>query len=309
MTQALSTCHAAQSRVATRPRPTTWRSSRCLHRLQAAAKKKPDADKNEPLSVSQVAEQLMRDPESAARLQRMSEAAQRVAALQAESARLAQAMSEAEADQAADAEQRERRARSAGAALIAEAEVAAAEKLLQAAQLQAQAAEYNKSKWASDASEDAERLQSAKAAAAAGAAGAIASLPLVASGSSGGGAALLALATAGVASALLGVTYRYAVRQDTTNVQLKAGVVAAFGLVRGLGQASSILTSDSAGSVAGLDLSLEAVGTAGLVLGQCMLVAAFAATAVEVGMQQGLVKAFGAPDEAVDPGSSDTKSQ
>lgn len=95
----------------------------------------------------------MRDPESAARLQRMSEAAQRVAALQAESARLAQAMSEAEADQAADAEQRERRARSAGAALIAEAEVAAAEKLLQAAQLQAQAAEYNKSKWASDASE------------------------------------------------------------------------------------------------------------------------------------------------------------
>ena len=73
-------------------------------------------------------------------------------------------------------------------------------------------------------------------------------------------------------------------------------MVAAFGLVRGLGEVSATL-APSGGSgelVAGLDLSLQAVGSAGLALGQCMLAAAFAATAVELGMQRGLVKPFGA---------------
>lgn len=74
-------------------------------------------------------------------------------------------------------------------------------------------------------------------------------------------------------------------------------MVAAFGLVRGLGEASAVLApsgSSSADLVAGLDLSLPALGAAGLALGQCMLAAAFAATAVELGMQRGLVKPFGA---------------
>lgn len=75
-------------------------------------------------------------------------------------------------------------------------------------------------------------------------------------------------------------------------------MVAAFGLARGLGQASGILAPSGSGSsgdlVAGLDLSVAALGGAGLALGQCMLAAAFAATAVEVGMQQGFVKPFGA---------------
>lgn len=77
---------------------------------------------------------------------------------------------------------------------------------------------------------------------------------------------------------------------------LQAGVVAAFGLVRGLGQASGILTAapGSADAVAGLDLSVASLGGAGLALGQCMLAAAFAATAVEAGFLQGLIKPFGA---------------
>lgn len=70
--------------------------------------------------------------------------------------------------------------------------------------------------------------------------------------------------------------------------------MAAFGLARGLGQAQGILVSSGGDSVAGLDLSLDALGGAGLALGQCMLVAAFAATAVEAGMQRGLVRPFGA---------------
>ena len=86
-------------------------------------------------------------------MQRVTDAAQRVAELQAESGRLAAAMAEAEVASAAGAEQREREAQASAAALIADAEVAAAEKLLQAAQLQAQSAEAAKGKWAGDINE------------------------------------------------------------------------------------------------------------------------------------------------------------
>ena len=95
----------------------------------------------------------MSDPENQARMQRVTEAAQRVAALQAESERLAAAMAEASAAEAATSEQRERRAQEVASRLIAEAEVAAAEKLLQAAQLEAAAAAAAQRKWAADISE------------------------------------------------------------------------------------------------------------------------------------------------------------
>jgi hypothetical protein len=90
---------------------------------------------------------------------------------------------------------------------------------------------------------------------------------------------------------------------------LQAGVVAAFGLVRGLGQASGILTagaasSSSSSSFAGLDLSQAALGSAGLALGQCMLAAAFAATAVEAAFQRGLVRPFGAASAGSDSSSN-----
>jgi hypothetical protein len=46
------------------------------------------------------------------------------------------------------------------------------------------------------------------------------------------GAAAAAAGVVAVSCALFGVTYRYAVRGQETNLQLKGGVVAAFGLVR-----------------------------------------------------------------------------
>ena len=83
-----------------------------------------------------------------------------------------------------------------------------------------------------------------------------------------------------------------------TLTRAQFGVAAAFGLARGLGQANGILAaggaSSAASSVAGLDLSVQALGSAGLALGQAMLAAAFAATALEVAMQQGYVQPFGA---------------
>lgn len=45
--------------------------------------------------------------------------------------------------------------------------------------------------------------------------------------------ALLSQASILVSCSLFGVTYRYAVRRDLGNLQLKSGVAAAFGLVRG----------------------------------------------------------------------------
>lgn len=131
---------------------------RLLHRGQqsrAHAKAKPEDEgqAGDQLSVAEVAEQILKDPENTARMQRVTDAAQRVAELQAESGRLAAAMAEAEVASAAGAEQREREAQASAAALIADAEVAAAEKLLQAAQLQAQSAEAAKGKWAGDINE------------------------------------------------------------------------------------------------------------------------------------------------------------
>jgi hypothetical protein len=119
-------------------------------RLQAAERPPPEGGSGSDLSMQELAEQLMRDPDTAARLQRVNDAAQRVAELQAESERLALAMAAAAAEQAEGSELRERGATAAASALMAEAEVAAAQKLLQAAELQAQAADITKLQWAAD---------------------------------------------------------------------------------------------------------------------------------------------------------------
>ncbi|MEA5452509.1 hypothetical protein VB780_28310 [Leptolyngbya sp. CCNP1308] len=96
---------------------------------------------------------------------------------------------------------------------------------------------------------DEDRIESLKAAVLAGiAAGIVAAVLLLAHRvpSLGLGAALTSIASglsgstfwvsaliAGLSGGLFGITYRYAVRQDE-NSQLKAGVVLAFSLVRGL---------------------------------------------------------------------------
>lgn len=137
-----------------RPAPA---ASPSRHRLIAAAAasgggpgSEQPADEATP---SELVERLLADPKNAATIQRVTEAAEKVAALQAESERLAAAMAAAAADEAAGAEARERRGQQEAARLMAEAEAAAAEKLLQAAQLQAEAADAAKRKWAADINE------------------------------------------------------------------------------------------------------------------------------------------------------------
>ena len=83
---------------------------------------------------------------------------------------------------------------------------------------------------------DLERIESGKAAAISGAVGTLASIP-VALTLVGDNNTLVetALSLAGVLVScfLFGLTYRYIVRRDLENTNLKAGAVAAFGLVRG----------------------------------------------------------------------------
>lgn len=78
---------------------------------------------------------------------------------------------------------------------------------------------------------------------------------------------------------------RYAVRQDIGNKQLKAGVLAAFGLVRGLALAEQ-LTNDNG-------ISVATVGQGALLCGQSVIIVGFAALALELAFQKQILKPFG----------------
>lgn len=134
--------------------------------------------------------------------------------------------------------------------------------------------------------QDGERLESGKAAALAAAGGLVGALPFLLSAATPGLQGLLSLAASAAACMLFGVTYRYAVRQDSTNLHLRGGAVAAFALVKALGAADVIQATAESGEV----LSLSVIGNSALYAAQCMLVFGFAAAAVEAGFSNSIVK-------------------
>lgn len=79
-----------------------------------------------------------------------------------------------------------------------------------------------------------ERLESAKAATVSAVIGTLASLPISLYQDTSYAQLSLHLAIIFVSCALFGVTFRYTVRRDLDNIQLKTGTSAAFGFVRGL---------------------------------------------------------------------------
>ncbi|KAK9275511.1 hypothetical protein L1049_022778 [Liquidambar formosana] len=81
---------------------------------------------------------------------------------------------------------------------------------------------------------DKERLESIKAALISAIVGTLAGLPISFTQVTGSSQLILPLAITFVSCALFGVTFRYAVRRDLDNVQLKTGTSAAFGVVKGL---------------------------------------------------------------------------
>jgi len=145
-------------------------------------------------------------------------------------------------------------------------------------------------KWADDAiDETAEKMESAKAAAVGGVGGGALAAPLLVS--QGGG--LLSVAFAALSCAVFGVTYRYAVRRDVENSELKGGVVGAFGLARGVSAADVYLRAASLNG----DLDVASYAQAALLAGQGVLTFAFAALALEQAFERGIVKPFGVASE------------
>ncbi|KAK0587606.1 hypothetical protein LWI29_025667 [Acer saccharum] len=82
---------------------------------------------------------------------------------------------------------------------------------------------------------DLERLESIKAASIAALVGTIAGLPISLTQVTSTSQLILPLAITFVSCALFGVTFRYTIRRDLDNIQLKTGTSAAFGFAKGLG--------------------------------------------------------------------------
>ena len=147
----------------------------------------------------------------------------------------------------------------------------------------------NGKKWSAavgdDVDEDAERVESAKAAACSAIAGTLLSAPLLLSQSPGGSVSVESLAGVFLSCSLFGVVFRYAVRDDANNDQLKAGVLGAFGLTRGLGEADVYLHGSDA-------TALASWAEAALLVGESVLTFAFAYAALEYGYENELLKPF-----------------
>ena len=244
---------------------------------------------------TQLAAKLLDDsPVISAELVALAKAEARVAAAQAAMAEFeAQLAGSSDAEQAQAAAERGADADvvSALAALdAAEARLQQATALRQEAQAAAGplggllSSGGGASKWAQPVDDGAERIESAKAAAAAGAAGAFAAAPLAAASSSGS----LDLAVVFASCALFGVVYRYAVRRDLGNAHLKGGVVASFGLVRGLAQAQLFLATAAPQGAP----SFEQAAQAALLTGEAVVTFGLAAAAVEACFSRGLVSTF-----------------
>lgn len=80
---------------------------------------------------------------------------------------------------------------------------------------------------------ESERIESGKAAVVAAVAGAVASLPFVLSERGVGFSSVFGVFGVLVSCGVFGVCYRYTVRRDLDNFQLKSGAAAAFALVAG----------------------------------------------------------------------------
>ena len=128
-----------------------------------------------------------------------------------------------------------------------------------------------------------DRRESAKAGAAGALAGGLSHAPLAAATGHP-----LGLGVAVASCALFGVTYRYVVREDWDNFQLKSGAVGAFGLVRAAALAEMVQAYDSA---AGAPL-LGSVGEAALLAGQSMLMFAVSAVALEAAVARQWIAPF-----------------
>jgi hypothetical protein len=128
---------------------------------------------------------------------------------------------------------------------------------------------------------DLDRIESAKAGTISAIGGVLLSLPLALSQFSGNAFNQFAdVGATALSCALFGIVYRYAVRENIDDFQLKGGVVGAFGLVRGVGQAEVFMDVASNNG----ELSFAAFAQAAAICGESVLVFLFAGLCVEAAM-------------------------
>jgi len=269
-TQTQTQCRGQRAR---RPRPHCPAPLRPVVVARAASSDSDEEDFNAQELISNL---INENPEP---IQRITDAANKVAELQLEQQKLSAELAALEGSVAEQQAARERKAEQEAAEMIADAEVRAAELLLQAAELDELDVRAAKKLQVDDLN----KIESAKAGLIGAVGGTLSTLPwLFATSSSTTVNLVLDILVAGAASFLFGVVYRYAVRGDATNSQLKGGVVGAFGLTRGLSLAEGVLSSGGWGA--------DQVGAAGIGMGQSMLLFGFAASALELGMRMGWVE-------------------
>lgn len=91
---------------------------------------------------------------------------------------------------------------------------------------------------------------------------------------------------------LFGVTYRYIVRQDH-NLQLKAGAVMAFGLIRGLAQTEMVLDQIQLATITvGNIFANQEIWQIGAGVGESVILFALAAAVLDQAIDRGWIKAF-----------------
>ncbi|CAL8471336.1 g10878 [Coccomyxa elongata] len=253
---------------------------------------KPDTREKGEHTHQELAEELLKmDPVAQERLKRVGEAAALVASLQAQQAALEKEIAQAAQASSEEARRLESNQAQRASERGAEADVLAAKQALLEAKQELQNATRERDALLASTSQDAERIESAKAGAVAAVGGLLGSLPYLAvQGQSQISTALSAAQV--VASCLLfGVTFRYVQSAGASNPQLKAGTVAAFGMVRGLAYADAAqVTASSAGSS---PLDAGVLGASALAAGESMLTFAFAAAAVEAAVRTGLLRPVG----------------
>jgi hypothetical protein len=235
-----------------------------------------DSEEEEDFDAENLISSLINDnPEP---IKRITDAANKVAELQLEQQKLNAELAALEGDVAEQQAAREKKAEQEAAELMADAEVRAAQLLLQAAELDELDVRAAKMRQLDDLN----KIESVKAGLISAVGGVLSSLPWLFATSQSSVLNLAAdLAVAGATAFLFGVVYRYAVRGDATNSQLKGGVVGAFGLTRGLSLAEGLLRGGWGG---------EQVGTAAVGLGQSMLLFGFCAAALELGVRMNWVE-------------------
>ncbi|KAH7443728.1 hypothetical protein KP509_02G048300 [Ceratopteris richardii] len=136
---------------------------------------------------------------------------------------------------------------------------------------------------------DVERKESAKAAGVAGVVGSLAVIPFYSlTGDLDNVEIILKTGMAFISCALFGLTYRYVVRRDLINTQLRAGCIAAFALVRCFAQvdAARLLSNISQKEIT------ELLSTGSLFAAESIAIFSFAAVGLEYCMQQGIVSPF-----------------